>query len=142
MKALRAARFLWLMLLFAACIPAQTPTVLDITPAAGAIITRDSYRNDRFNVTYPTGWRVITSAANDPLAVTFVSPDNCALIVVSSTPIDQTPLSSSCTQSSIKTFSQILSVHGKQISVVGSAPAADWGAFQSAFERLVASVTV
>ncbi len=127
-------------LMLAACIPGQMPTVLNTTPASGVVMTRDTYRNDLFSVVYPESWRVITSAASAPPSVIFAAPDNCTIIVVSSTPVDQTPPSPSCTQSDIKTFSQTLSAGGRQISVVGSAPAADWDAFKSAFDHLVASV--
>ena len=126
--------------MLASCIPAQTPSILNTTPAAGSIITRTTVHNDLFSVVYPEGWRVITSAASAPLAVTLVSPDNCALIVVSSVPVAQTPASTSCTQSNIQTTSKTVSVSGKPITVIGSAPSAGWTDFLSEFNQIAASV--
>ena len=132
---------LWLILVFvSACIPAQTPPVLNAAPAAGAIITRDSYRNDLFSVAYPTGWRVITSPVGSPPSVTLVAPGNCALIVVSSAPLGQPPTSPSCDQPDVKTFSRDVALGSQQIVIAGSAPAAGWDEFLATVDRVAASL--
>lgn len=132
-------RILWfaVCLLFSACIPAQTPPILDATPAAGVSITADTYRSEAFSLRYPSGWRVITSQAGAPPSVTLVEPGNCVLIVVSSTPIETPPTSSACGEPDIETISRMVG----DISLAGSAPAAEWESFLAAFEQVAASIS-
>jgi hypothetical protein len=134
---------LWLIaLLFAACIPAQTPAILDATPGAGAVVTDDTYRTDAFSLRYPSGWRVITSQAGVPPSVTFVAAGDCALILVSSVPIEQPPKSSTCTQPDVQTTTRTVALESGEIALAGSAPATEWEAFLVAFESVAASVSV
>lgn len=131
---------LWLsvvVLCFAACIPAQTPPILNATPAAGVSVTDGSYRSEAFSLRYPSGWRVITSQAGAPPSVTLVAPGDCALIVVSSTPIEAPPTSSACAEPDIETISRTVG----DISLAGSAPAAAWEPFLAAFEQVAASIS-
>ena len=112
---LRPLRSLWLILLFAACIPASPPTTSPRHTTQGRSSRRDTYRNDRFSLAYPTGWRVITSPAGAPPSVTFVAPGDCALIFVSSAPLDQPPTSPSCDQPDIRTTERDVMLGGGQI---------------------------
>ena len=73
---------LGLILLFAACVPAEVPPVLSATAGSAVMVTGRSLRERSFSLTYPTGWRVITSPADAPPSVTLVAPGDCALIVV------------------------------------------------------------
>lgn len=133
-------RLLWLsvvLLCFAACIPAQTPPILDATPAAGVSVTDGSYRSEAFSLRYPSGWRVITSQAGAPPSVTLVEPGDCALIVVSSTPIETPPTSSACAEPDIETISRMVG----DIALAGSAPAAAWEVFLTVFEQVTASIS-
>ena len=91
-----------MLLLFSASIPAEAPPNLSATMGAAVMVTRNRYQNDRFSLEYPTGWRVITSPAGAPPNVTLVAPGNCALIEVSSTPLDRAPDSPSCDQPDIR----------------------------------------
>ena len=79
---------LWFMLLFAACVPAVTPPILSATPGEAVTVTDNTYANDRFSLTYPTGWRVITSPTDAPPSVTLVAPGDCALIIAAAAPVD------------------------------------------------------
>lgn len=135
---LRTLCSLWfIVFLFAACIPAQTPPILDATPAAGVSVTDDIYRSEAFSLRYPSGWRVITSQAGAPPSVTLVEPGNCALIVVSSTPIETPPTSSACAEPDIETISHMVG----DITLAGSAPAAAWEPFLVTFEQVAASLS-
>ena len=132
---------LWFILLcFSACIPASPPANIAATPGAAAIITRDSYQNDRFSVEYPADWRVITSPAGAPPSVTFVAPGNCALIIVSTVALEQPPTSPSCDQPDIKTTSQHVTLGSQQIALAGSAPSTGWDEFVSTLDRIAASL--
>jgi hypothetical protein len=135
-------RALWfLLLVVSACIPAQTPPILDATPAAGVSVTDDSYRSEAFSLRYPSGWRVITSQAGAPPSVTLVAPGDCALIVVSSTPIEAPPTSSACAEQDIETISRTITLASGEIALAGSAPAAEWEPFLAAFEQVAASIS-
>ena len=134
-------RSLWLMiLLFSACLPAPTAPSLNTPAELGAVVTRDTYRNDLFSVTYPEGWRAITSPAGAPPTVTFVAPGDCALIVVSSAPVDAPPTAPSCDQPDIQVIEREATLDGRQIVIAGSAPGAGWEDFLAALDRVAASL--
>jgi hypothetical protein len=138
---LRPLWSLWLILLFASCIPAAPLPNLSATPGAAAIITRDGYRNDLFSVEYPAGWRVITSPAGAPPSVTFVAPGDCGLVIVSSVPLESVPTSPSCVGSSDFTVDQrTIPLGDTTITVAASAPDTDWTALQAEMERIAASL--
>ncbi len=80
-----------LVLLCAACIPSRTPPQLSFTPGAPAVITPQTYANLLYRVTYPGGWRVITSAVESPYEVTFAAPDNQTLMRFSVNPVAEAP---------------------------------------------------
>lgn len=132
---------LWLLFLLSACIPAQTPPILSATPGAGVVITDDTYRTETFSLRYPSGWRVITSQAGVPPNVTLVEPGDCALILVSSAPIEQAPTSSTCTELDIQTTTRTVTLESGEIALAGSAPVAEWEGFVRAFERVIESVS-
>ena len=138
LSTLRSLCSLWLMVLvFSACAPAaETPPNLAATPGEAVIVTRDTYANDRFSVSYPTGWRVITSPAGAPPSVTLVAPGNCQLIEIAAAPIDPAPTAPACDQPDIRPLTRTIG----QISIAGSAPAAEWEGFASAFEHIAASL--
>jgi len=132
---------LWLIaLLFSACTPAQTPPILDATPGAAVVVTADTYRSDLFSVRYPAGWRVITSQAGDPPTVTFVSPDNCALIVVSANPLTEPPESNACSDQTVRSAARNLTLGSAQIAVAGSAPTDQFDTFLTQFDQVAASI--
>ena len=110
MKRTGNACALWLILLFAACIPASPPANFSATPGAAALSRETATRMTVFSVTYPTGWRVITSPAGAPPSVTFVQPGDCGLIVVSSVSLEQAPTSPSCSEPNIKTTTQTVTL--------------------------------
>lgn len=139
---LRSLCPLWLtVLVFTACIPAQTPPILDATPGAGAVITADTYRSASFSLRYPSGWRVITSQAGASHGVTLVAPGDCALILVSSAPIEQPLTSPACAEPDIQTITRSVALENGEIGLAGSAPAAEWQQFLSAFNALAASIS-
>ena len=138
---LRSLCPLWLIiLLFSACIPAETPPNLNATPAPGVVITRSTYQSDAFSLEYPTGWRVITSPAGAPPSVILVAPGDCALIQVSSAPLDAPPDSPSCQEADIRTVARTVTLGDATIALAGSAPADGWDGFLSEVDRVAASL--
>ena len=83
-----AAGLVMLMLVAAACVPAQTPPQLAFTPGEPLVITDQQLDFGSFRLTYPTGWRVITGAAEASPALLLAAPDDAALISIS--PHEQT----------------------------------------------------
>lgn len=142
-SSLRLLWSLWLILFFvSACIPTSPAPSQTLPADTGAVITRDSYRNDLFSLTYPEGWRAITSPVGAPPSVTFVAPGDCALIVVSSAPIDEPPVAPACDQPDIQVIEREATLDGQHIVIAGSAPVADWDEFLAALDRVVASLKV
>ncbi len=115
---------------------------MSATPGEAVVVTDSGYENDAFSLTYPTGWRVITSPADAPPGVTLVAPGDCALIVVAAAPVDPPTVPDACTQEDILSESRDLTLDSTTISLAGSAPLSAWGDFLVAFERVAGSVVV
>jgi hypothetical protein len=128
-------RYVLLFLLFSACIPAQTPPQLAFTPGAPASITDELFTNSAFSVRYPSGWRVVTGAADAPPSVTFVAADEVSTITLQTNPPDEPER-----DPAYRIESRTLSLEGMQVYVMARVPVQDWPRFQSIFERLLASV--
>lgn len=132
---------LWLL---AGCVPATVPPQLSYTPGAPVTVTEREYSAGGFQVRYPRGWRVITSAADAPLSVIFVSPTDDALLMVSTAPIgedpprpqvdEQTPLN---TQRATLTLD-----NGVRLAFYAAAPASTWEQALSALETALESASV
>ncbi len=128
-------------LLIGACIPAEVSPILSATPGEAVIVTNNVYENDHFSLTYPTGWRVITSPADAPPGVTLVAPGDCALIVVAAAPVEPPTVPEACTQEDILSETRDLTFDSMTVALAGSAPLSAWGDFLVAFERVAGSVT-
>lgn len=95
------------------------------------------FTTDDFSLRYPDGWRIVTAPASAPQVFTFVSPDNCALILVavgSAQPIN----SPDCPNVDFQTTRREVTLDNVLLTVAGSAPDTQWEAFLPQFE-LVAS---
>ncbi len=136
----RTSRVCLLVLVLAACVPATTPPQLDYTPGAPVVVTDGRYDAGAFTVARPDGWRVITSAADAPTTVIFVSPDDDALIMLATEGIGEPPRPN--TDEPLRDITQQIEQDGRTIAVYGAAPAAAWQAFQRTFAATVASVCV
>lgn len=78
-----------LLLLLAACVPAQVPPQLAHTPGPPITITEDTITTDVFTVRYPRGWRVVKlSVAGAPPWLAFISEDDTLRIEVRAEPFD------------------------------------------------------
>jgi hypothetical protein len=128
-----------LITLFAACIPARTPGNLANTPGAPAVITDEEYRGELFNARPPGGWRVITGAAGFPQTVTFVAPGDCAIISLSTAPLNPPALPPHCPPAQTETGQVVL--EARTIYAVGAAPADDWTTFMVEYPQVMASVS-
>jgi len=91
------------------------------TPGAPITLDGERYTNTAFSVAIPRGWRVITSPADAPPAVTFAAPDGCTVIHLSTIPADP-PVAPNCDQA-VEPFTQTLSLGADTLTLVGSAPA-------------------
>lgn len=81
-------------LLLAGCgriAPASAPPQLDATPGPPVVFTDAIYSTTIFSLRYPATWRVITSASFAPPSVVLVRPDEAALFVFSTAPLDAVP---------------------------------------------------
>lgn len=117
------------------CIPAQTPPQLAFTPGAPAVITDELFTNSAFSVRYPTGWRVVTGAADAPPSVTFVAADDVSTITLTAADPGEPER-----DPAFRVETRQLSLEGRRIYVVARVPVQDWPRFQPTFERLLASV--
>ena len=134
----RAGLLACILILIAACVPAQTPAHLTSMPGAWVSVADDTVTTALFRVRYPPGWRVITSSAEAPPAVTFVSPDNCALILVSSAPAE-TPVSPSCDKAT-QTIARDMPLGESTITLAGSAPVESWDVFAAQVDQVAESL--
>jgi hypothetical protein len=126
-------------LAFAACMPAEAPEQLRFTPGAPVVVTENTFRAERFTLRYPDGWRIVTGPAEAPQFATFVSPDNCAIILVavgSAEPIT----SPDCADADFQTERREITLDTLTLTIAGSAPSAQWETFEREYERLANSV--
>ncbi len=130
MRRIARLSLLIVVLACAACIPATPPPHLTDTAAPPVIIAGDVISTSAFTLTQPGGWRVITSAANEAPTITLVSPDECALIRVSTHLFTLPDLS--CEGAQRTHMEQIGALH------VGlSAPSDDWLHYRAIYDETV-----
>lgn len=93
-NSLYSISLLFFIILCSACgklAPLESPAPLENTAGAPIMITSDTYTTDAFQVRYPDGWRVVTSASVNLPSVIFASPDEASLIVISTEPLIELP---------------------------------------------------
>ena len=121
----------------AACTPADTPDQLHFTPGAPIVVTQNTFATENFSLRYPDGWRIVTGPADAPQVFTFVSPDNCAIILVA-VGVTQPINSPDCADVDFQTTRREITLGNRLLTVAGSAPDVQWETFLPQFE-LVAS---
>jgi hypothetical protein len=129
-----------LMMFLTACAqiaPAQLPDRLAEqqnnqlpTLAAPFTITTDTYRNGAFTVSYPQGWRVVSSASFAPPSAVFVSPDERQIILITS----ETDATLTYPFADIP-YEQISTQKG-DVWVMGVAPRDEWESFLITYQAL------
>jgi hypothetical protein len=127
---------IWLM---AGCVPTQTTPPL-LRDDLGFRVTGDSYRSEQFAVRIPEGWRVVTGEYAAPPSLLMVAPDDCALIAVSSTPLEAAPISPTCATDELMTELRNADYGDGTLYIGGSAPADEWTAFTAILTQVAASV--
>lgn len=127
------------LLWFAGCIPATTPDNLSFTPGSPVIVSDGTFTAADFSLRYPDGWRILNGAADAPQTVTFVSPDNCSIILVAVGSADAIT-SQDCGDVEFQSIEREISLPAVTITVAGSAPIEQWDAFLPQFEQMVATV--
>ncbi|MBC7811200.1 MAG: hypothetical protein H7175_08640 [Burkholderiales bacterium] len=129
-----------LMILFAACVPATEPPQLVFTPGAPIVVTERLYDAGAFSIEYPDGWRVVTGPAEAPPSVVFVAPGDCALIVLSTVPIESPPaLAETCGETRGETR-RLLAGEVDVYAAGNVAPIEEWESFVPIFEQMVESI--
>ncbi len=86
--------FFALLMSISACssiAPPSIPAQLENTPGAFVRVTERYYENDTFRVESPDGWRVQTSPATSAPYVLFIAPDETALMLFATEPLDPLP---------------------------------------------------
>lgn len=129
---------LLMLFIIMGCVPAQTPQNLDDTPGPSVVVTDRRYDAGPFSAEYPAGWRVITSPAGASPFVIFASPDNCAVILISTDAMD-VPAPTGCEESA--SFRREEQTAGAaRLALV--APGDAWDEYAPTFEQVVGSVNV
>jgi hypothetical protein len=133
---LASLRYVFVLLLLGACIPAKVPDNLDDTPGPPVIVNGRVYEGAQFSARYPAGWRIITSQASAPQSVVFAAPENAAVIQLQTGALDEANLNDDM-RHEIRT---VTLPDGTPITVILSAAAEDWATYEATFEAVLASV--
>lgn len=129
-----------LFVLASACTSVAS-SVLNATPAPGVTITDDEVITPTFIIDYPEGWRVVTSAAGQPISITLVAPGDCELIVASTVNLNAPPFSPSCNRRDVKRETHLVRLdNGVQIVLAGVCRESEYDAFLPVWEQVIASV--
>ncbi len=128
-----------LLAYLAACVPAKTTTPDLNATGQAVVVTGDYYDAGLFRARYPDGWRVITSPAGEPPFVTFVAPDNCALIVLSVEPRVVPPLGADCAPGGAVREFDAVAGDAVPVYAAGRAQAGD-SAFARVWETVLTSI--
>jgi hypothetical protein len=123
-----------LLLLLAACVPAQVPDQLSATAGASLVITDDWVRGESFAAQIPGGWRVVTGEATQSQRVTLVAPDSQTTIELQAgeavPPSDQAPPEAR----------EVVRVGAGVVTATLRTPADQREAMQAVFAQVVASL--
>ncbi len=125
------------LVLLAACVPAQTPPQLAYTPGPAVVVTDHVYESSAFAAHYPSGWRVVTGAADASPSVVFVAPDEVSTITLQVGPLENSVLTEPGFSVEIR---GIELADGRLITAIARAPEATWESFLPVFEQVVATV--
>ncbi|MBZ0278200.1 MAG: hypothetical protein K8I60_18785 [Anaerolineae bacterium] len=141
-RAIFCTASLWLMvvlvsLILAACVPAQTPPQLAYTPGPAVIVTDRVYESAAFTVRYPSGWRVVTGAADAPLSVVFVAPDEVSTIRVQVGGLENASLSDAGFRYDVR---GVELADGTTITAIAHIAEDRWETIQPIFEDMVKSI--
>ena len=132
-------RYVVAFLFLAACapiVPATTPPQLAFTPGPPVVVTNRVYETVDFTVRYPSGWRIVTSAADQPTSVVFVGLDEQATITLRVGALDD----ASFDKTQMTDIRTVTLKSGKIVTAIGRAPAGLWQTFLPIYEAVVASI--
>ena len=128
-----------LLLLLSACIPARTPEQLAHTPGPAVQVMDSTYDAGAFEVMIPDDWRVVTSAAESPISVLFVAPEDDALVMVGEG-LTEAPAPAGYTGELRSERGEVALEDGTVIVAILNAPLENWDARLALFERVVESI--
>jgi hypothetical protein len=137
------AALLTAALLLPGCVPADTPPQLVFTPGAPVMVTERTFSGDFFAVTIPAGWRTVTAPAENPTFVTFVSPDDAALIYLTLAADDEPPVLStvaSDAQTVIRDGSRVCRGMCRPLYAALVVESGQRDAYEPVFTELIASI--
>jgi hypothetical protein len=129
-------RYVLLLLLLAACVPAQQPDVLKATPGPAFVVTDQIYKNGVFRVHYPSNWQVVTGEASQPPSVIFVAPDEISTIQLQTGILQLGGFSDPAFKTDIRGLT--LS-NGVQITAIFKTPPGSYQALLPTFEQVISS---
>ena len=131
-----------LLLMLAACVPATPPPQLAFTPGAPVTVTGERVTNSVFSVARPGGWRVITSAADAPVSVIFVAPDDSALVMVARELPESPPQPQADADTSLQQDTRTVTLETGAVTVYAAAPAERWDQVEALMEQVADSVAL
>jgi hypothetical protein len=84
-------------------------------------VTDGTVITSAFRVARPDGWRVITSPADVPPFVIFVAPDDAALVLVSSSGLDDNPPRPDVSDDTpLETVTQVVTLDDRTVTIYGA----------------------
>lgn len=128
-----------IVLCLTACVPARIPPQLEHTPGPGVVVSGQVYDSGRFRAEAPAGWRVITSAAGDPVTVIFAAPDAPALIMLGEG-LESAPPPAGYDGSLRSEQREIGVGGGVRVTAILNAAQEEWDTWTRAFEQVTESL--
>ena len=129
---------LLLLLILAACVPAQTPPILLATAGAPVVMADNMITTSAFRAQVPVGWRAILSPADQPPFLTIARADNCALMLIAASAQAVPTLAESC--GATQTITRTITRDQAQIMVIGHASSTNWQDFIRVFMATAGAV--
>lgn len=126
----------WLALGIAACVPATVPPQLAHTPGPAVSIYDGQYANAVFRLNYPPEWRVVSSAASADASVMLIAPEDAAVIVIG----EDAEAPTLPHAETLRTETQVKALANQEISLILSAPAAEWDHYLPLWQAVIESL--
>lgn len=128
-----------LLSVLAACVPASVPPQLAHPPGPAVVVAERLVNVGTFQVEYPAGWRVITSAAGDPVSIIFAAPEGDALIMLGER-IIAAPHPAGYAGDIRSERREIMLDNGVTMVAILNAPRDDWAGWLAVYESVVDSL--
>jgi len=105
------------------------------------VINGDVYDSGQFRAEIPAGWRVITSAASDPVTVIFAAPDAPALMMLGED-IDSAPPPAGY-DGQLRSQQRTVNLSSDvRVTAILNAAQEDWDSWTMLFEQVIESLSL